>query len=330
MGERILDRLERRDVLVLDGGTGSELHRRGVDLVRARAEPPEEAWVFDAWSATANLDAPEVVTQVHADYLRVGADVLLSNTFWSVPSRLERIGAADEWERYLDAGMDAAIQAKEAAHGPAYVAGAFAPPWLHGWSADDRSTPGSAGSDTEVMGKEAAVKEFRAVGERLAGRGADMVLFENVASVADAVSGMEALEDLEVPVFLGLGLVDADGGMLLGGSIADLERPLADSRVDGVLLMCTELDYVAPALRILRNSYGGYVGAYPNNGYQSADPVDLFAHPHQPSEFARAVDEWLEIGAQLVGGCCGTAPEHIRAIRGAVDARSERVSAVGS
>jgi S-methylmethionine-dependent homocysteine/selenocysteine methylase len=321
MSDGILDRLEQRDVLVLDGGTGSELHRRGVDLLRARAESPDGAWVFDAWSASANLDAPEVVTQVHADYLRVGADVILSNTFWSLPSRLATIGAADEWERYVDAGMAAALAAKETAGGPAYVAGAFAPPWLHAASAYDRSLQVSARSDTELMGKDAAVKEFRSVGQRLAERGADMILFENIVAVADAVSGIEALEDLDVPVFLGLGLVDADGGLLLGDSITELEQPLANSRIAGVLLMCTDLENVSPALRILRDIYGGYIGAYPNNGYQSAEPLDILTHLYQPTEFARVADEWVEIGAQLIGGCCGTAPEHIRAIRGAVDAR---------
>jgi methionine synthase I (cobalamin-dependent) len=261
---------------------------------------------------------------VHADYLRVGADVIMSNTFWSVPSRLATIGAADEWERYLDAGMGAAVRAAEAAGKPAYVAGAFAPPWLHGASAYDRSMQVSARSDTELMGKAAAVREFRAVGERLVARGADMVVFENVVAVADVVSGIEALEEIEVPVFLGLGLVDAGGGFLLGESIAELERPLADSRVDGVLLMCTDVENISPALRILRDIYSGYIGAYPNNGYQSAEPLDILTHLHQPSEFAHVTGEWLEIGAQLVGGCCGTAPEHIRAIRGAADARRER------
>ena len=81
---KITDRLRRGDALLMDGGTGSELQRRGVNVLEG------VDYRLKAWSATANLKAPEVVQQVHQDYLRVGADIILSNNFWTIPTRLAR------------------------------------------------------------------------------------------------------------------------------------------------------------------------------------------------------------------------------------------------
>jgi methionine synthase I (cobalamin-dependent) len=173
MREPILDRLGRGDVLVLDGGNGSELHRRGVDLLRDSGVADSRAWFSEAWSTAANNDAPEVVRQVHADYLRVGSDVISANTFYSGPTRLKLIGANSEWERYLDAGLCAALETRDAMKPEAYVAGAFAPPWVH---AQDQAQRGR--SNTEVLGREALVSELRAIGQRMVARGVDVILFE--------------------------------------------------------------------------------------------------------------------------------------------------------
>jgi S-methylmethionine-dependent homocysteine/selenocysteine methylase len=327
MREPILDRLGRGDVLVLDGGNGSELHRRGVDLLRERSAANTRAWFGEAWSTAANNDAPEVVRQVHADYLRVGADVISANTFYSGPTRLKLIGAADEWERYLDAGLQAALETRDQLKPSAYVSGAFAPPWVHYYQEGMQKTR----SNTEVLGKEAFVSELRAIGQRMAASGVDFILFEYVCSADDVASGIEALADLGLPLFIGIAEAEANGNIRRGTTIWDLEGPLSGGEIAGVMIMCTELEQVTPALRILREFYGGYVGGYPNNGYGAskkavADPLDLFPNPDLPSDFAQAAGEWVDLGAQLVGSCCGTGPEHIRAIRHAVDTHPSRVA----
>ena len=103
---KITDRLAAGETLLLDGGTGSELQRRGVDVVR----------------------------QVHQDYLRVGADVITSNNFWTIPSRLRVIGLADRWEEYARAAGQNALTARDAGNQEAYVAGGIAPPSLQSLS----------------------------------------------------------------------------------------------------------------------------------------------------------------------------------------------------
>ena len=83
----ILRRLKRGECLLLDGGTGSELQRRGVDVLTGVSAESG----LQAWSALANIGAAEVVQQVHQDYLRVGADIIISNNFWATPHRLNSI-----------------------------------------------------------------------------------------------------------------------------------------------------------------------------------------------------------------------------------------------
>ena len=95
MPASIVERLADGERLVLDGGTGSELQRRGVEVLRGS----EDTRRLTAWSAMANLEAADVVRQVHTDYLRVGADVITSNSFWTGPTRMARVGLADDWER---------------------------------------------------------------------------------------------------------------------------------------------------------------------------------------------------------------------------------------
>ncbi len=92
----ILDRLNDGHTLLLDGGTGSELQRRGVDVLVGAKDG------LKAWSATANIEFADVVQQVHQDYLRVGADIITSNNFWTGPTRLERCGLGGNGDATLE------------------------------------------------------------------------------------------------------------------------------------------------------------------------------------------------------------------------------------
>ena len=89
---KIMDRLAAGETLLLDGGTGSELQRRGADVLKGASAR------LKAWSATANIEFADVVGQVHQDYLRVGADIIISNNFWTSHTRLSAIGWGDRWQ----------------------------------------------------------------------------------------------------------------------------------------------------------------------------------------------------------------------------------------
>ena len=82
----IVDRLREREILILDGATGSELQRRGVDVNKGAKEHD-----LGVWSAAANLDAPEVVRQIHEDYLIAGAEIVTSNNFYTSRAMLKSV-----------------------------------------------------------------------------------------------------------------------------------------------------------------------------------------------------------------------------------------------
>ena len=139
----VMDRLKAGELLLMDGGTGSEIQRRGAEvLIGASAEIG-----LQAWSATANIDFAHVVQQVHQDYIRCGADVIISNNFWTGPSRLEPIGLADRWEEYSRAAARNAVRARDAMDSEVYIAGGIAAPTKQGGDGNgDRS-------DVQIMGK---------------------------------------------------------------------------------------------------------------------------------------------------------------------------------
>ena len=121
---KVMDRLNSGETLVMDGGMGSELGRRGFSLVGRRPDAEQYAW---SWSATANLEDPDLVQQVHQDYLRVGADIIMSNNFWTNRTRMEAANAPRPWKEYARSAAEIAVRARNKINPQAYVATSFAP-----------------------------------------------------------------------------------------------------------------------------------------------------------------------------------------------------------
>lgn len=308
----IMERLNDGEVLLMDGGTGSEIQRRGADvLVNTTAETE-----LRAWSATANIDFAEVVQQVHQDYLRVGADILISNNFWATPRRLGLIGLGDRWEDYARAAGENALKARAALNPEAYVVGGIAPPYLQ----DSRVA--STKPDVEIMGKETFQKEFVNPAKILADLGVDAILPEYVGFIDDCAAAVDAAATVGLPVFLGVRHIRDDGKMQYGESIKDLVTVLKGHKVDCILLMCSSPEAISMGLPILRGVFNGAIGAYAHTGYNPMAPVGGRTHRGQdivdnysPSRLAKFAREWKDMGAQIIGGCCATGPEHIMAMR---------------
>ncbi|HLZ07709.1 MAG TPA: homocysteine S-methyltransferase family protein, partial [Chloroflexota bacterium] len=93
VSRNLRERLRAGDILLMDGATGSELGRRGVNVSKGSTNEK-----LGPSSATANLDAPNLVWQAHEDYLRLGADIIASNSFWTNRPKLAVVGLSDRWE----------------------------------------------------------------------------------------------------------------------------------------------------------------------------------------------------------------------------------------
>ena len=310
--QKILDRLAAGETLLLDGGTGSELQRRGADVLKGATDK------LKAWSATANIEFADVVGQVHQDYLRVGADVIISNNFCTNPSRLGTIDLGDRWEEYAEAAGRIALSARDAGNPEAYVAGGIAPPT-------------SLRSDVGRMGEEVFRKEHGDQARLLAGLGVDLILAEYMGSIDDCVAAVDACAEAGLPVFLGVCHIGRDGRMQYGEGLDELAEKLKGHPVDAVLLMCSNPEAISAGLPILADAFDGPVGAYPNLGYNPTGPIenrpmltnqlpsqgpDIFQlGGYVPSRLAEFAREWKEMGARIIGGCCASGPEHITAMR---------------
>ena len=317
----IVDRLRSGEMLLLDGGTGSELQRRGADVLKEAEDQVK------AWSATANIEYADVVQQVHSDYLRVGVDIIISNNFWTTPTRLERIGERDNWRKYATAAICNAVQARDAMRPEAYVAGGIAAPSLQ-----EGLPPGhNPVSDTQQLGVEAYQKEWADYAKLLADEGADVMLPEFVGFIEDCVVAVDGCAEAGLPVFLGVRHIKNDGTMNYGESLADLARALEGHPVDAVLIMCSNPENISVGLPILQEAFAGPVGAYANLGYNPTAPIanrrmltnqkpsageDILQNAeYYPSRMAEFAGAWKSMGAQIIGGCCASGPEHISAMR---------------
>jgi homocysteine S-methyltransferase len=272
--ENILDRLRAGDVLVHDGATGTELEARGVDCDSG------------AWSATANLEAPDVLRAIHEDYLSAGADIITANNYCTGPSFLDRTDEGARWREYSQAGLDIAIAARDAINRDAYVAGGMYPNGVFGQELTDRA-------------------------RLLADGGADLILVEYLPSVSDCVDAAEACAEIDLPLFLGIGNLNEDGNLADGTPLETLVSALQGHRVDGLLFMCTFPPAISKALPRLRVSFPGFIGTYPHAGLPS-NPE------YTPEVLAKYAHTWKEMGAQVIGGCCGTGPSHIAAVASAL------------
>ena len=315
----ILDKLNKGQSLLLDGGTGSELQRRGVDVLVGAKDG------LKAWSATANIEFADVVQQVHQDYLHVGADIITSNNFWTAPTRLERCDLGREWRRYARAAAENALKARDRLNPAAYVAGGIAAATLQG------PLESSQVSDTRQMGREACFREWSEHARLLVEAGVDLIQAEYVGFIEDALTAVDACSEAGATVFLGIRHLRPDGTMQYGERLEDLVEALEERPVGAILLMCSNPKAISAGLPRLKRAFSGPVGPYPNLGYNPTGPIvngpmltnqkpnsgaDVLQNTeYYPSRMAEFAASWKRMGAQIIGGCCASGPEHINAMR---------------
>jgi len=304
-----MKRLGRGERLLMDGATGSEIQKRGGDVLKGST--PE--WL-GAWSATANLESPDIVRAVHEDYLRVGAEILISNSFWTNRLRLEPIGQGDRWADYASAAGRIAVESRDSVKPDAYVFGGMAPPCAEkpDWKVPDAGFLGERVL-FDLFAEEAGVLKKARV---------DAILPEYVGHIQDAVVAVEASATTGLPVFLGIRHVTNEGTMQYGEAIPELARALKGKPIAGVLLMCSQPDAATATLPGLRRAFDGPVGVYPNVGYMPLAPLrgktvkeGINTLGVSAGDFAVRARAWVDMGAQIIGGCCGTGPEHIAALK---------------
>lgn len=271
-------------IALLDGATGTELARRGFDVA------------VPGWSASALVHAPELVRTIHADYVAAGADMVTANTFRTHARNVARAGFRQSAGELTTLAVELA---REAA-GHALVAGSQAP-------LEDCYSPQLIPPDAELR------DEHRAHARNLADAGADLILIETMPTIREAAFASEAARDTGLPFLVSFVCNAEPAGRLLSSeSLADAAKAVLPFKPAGVLVNCLAAAVVTPLLRVLRAAVPGTViGAYANTGERPPGGEWIATSATDPQAYARFAADWLEAGATLIGGCCGTTPDHI-------------------
>lgn len=270
--------------LLLDGATGTELNRRGVDTS------------LPLWSTNALLTAPDILRDVHADYVAAGAEVITANTFRTHARNLQ---AADMQDRAAELTALAVQIARDAAGDNAWVVGSQAP-------LEDCYSPELVPGDADLQ------REHGQMAESLLAAGVDGIVVETQHTIREAVAATRAAAVTGVPVFTSF-VCGLDGRLLSGESITDAVDAVRSLGPVALMLNCIPADAAEPMLRELLTAAKGLpCGVYanvgrpdPEQGWVNTDAVD-------PKAYARHAAAWIDAGARLIGGCCGTTPAHVR------------------
>lgn len=280
------------DVLILDGATGTELDRRGVDIS------------LPLWSARAVTAAPGVLAAVHRDYLEAGADAVTANTFRTNRRTLAREpGAGDAADLTAEAVRIARV-ARDECKPDALVLGSVAP-------LEDCYRPDLA-PDAGACASEHA--EMIAT---LVEAGVDRVLIETMNNLAEARAAVDAARRLAPGRWMLSFCMDASappGTLLSGEPVAAMLDELRDAPAIGV--NCVAAPQIARQAAHLRRRLpdSTRIMAYANVGYADTQGNWIATDAVAPERYAAYAAAWVDEGVSIVGGCCGTTPATIAAV----------------
>jgi methionine synthase / methylenetetrahydrofolate reductase(NADPH) len=272
----------RRSILVFDGAMGSLLYERGVFVTQNFEQ--------------LNVARPDIVKKIHADYVAAGAHVIETNTFGANRFRLERHGLVGEVRAYNLAG---ARIAREAAGEAAYVAGSMGPTGL---------VPGIATKE-ELEG---AFDTFAEQAAALVEGGVDLLILETFRHLEEMEIAIHAARKAAPNAVLLASMTFDTTGTVADGSEPELvARCLRDWGADAIGVNCGDGPQLSLAMAERMRGVGLPLCVQPNAGLpRTVDGRLLYmATPEYFDVFARRT---IQAGAQMVGGCCGTTPEHVR------------------
>tara|TARA_B100000809_G_C15098714_1_gene516043 strand:+ start:169 stop:1074 length:906 start_codon:yes stop_codon:yes gene_type:complete len=280
-------------ITLLDGGMGQELLKRS------------SKDITPLWSTQVMIDEPDIVRDVHIDYIFAGARVITLNAYTMTPERLARDGQIEDFEKLQVAAINAAISAREAAGIPEVKIAGCLPPLVASYHA-------------EVTPKyEAMLKSYSKI-VAIQAPHVDVFLCETMSSIAEAKAALVAAKESGLPVWVSLTIEDNDQGLLRSGeALLDAVAMLDEFGADAKLLNCSKPEAILASWSKMKSDQG-LTGAY-GNGFTSIDSLKPGGTVKSmqsrtdlgPAAYAEFAMEWVTNGAGLIGGCCEVGPAHI-------------------
>jgi homocysteine S-methyltransferase len=285
VGSRFLERIRSGRPIVADGGMGALL-----SAAVPRLRCPEEA----------NLRAPEAVVSLHAGFVQAGAELIETNTFGANRRKLARHFLEDEVERINSTAVRLAREARELSGREVFVAGAIGP----------LGEPASSRVRRKLFAEQAAILE---------GRGADLFSIETFFDLEELVDAVEAVRGVSGLPVVALLTFDEDAETLAGVTAREAAERLAELDVTAIGANHGAGLFAALAALEQMRGPGLPLAALPNIGLASLAGGRVI-YPHAtPEYFGEFAAHARDLGARVIGGCCGTTPAEIAAIRSALD-----------
>ena len=278
--------LANNRLVVLDGGTGTLLQQLGLPL----AQSPE-SWV---------LENPAMIFTAAEAYVNAGSDVILTCTFGGTAARLQHARLDD---RAFEINQRAAQLAREAAHGRALVAGSIGP-------------LGRLELTLGGMTYAEAVDQFAAQAQALVMGGVDLFEVESFSDLQEIQAAIEGVRQVSpLPIFATMSF-DTHGKTLTGITPTAAAKVLANLAVTALGANCGNGPWdMTSIMNEMRQAVANAILiAKPNAGLPEVIGGKP-SYPVEPARFALLTRDWIRAGAQIVGGCCGSTPKHIEAIR---------------
>lgn len=314
----IFDQLEKR-ILVLDGAMGTMIQRHKLTEEDFRGERfKDHSHPLKGNNDLLCLTKPDIIKEIHEEYLEAGADIIETNTFSGTSIAQADYGLEDI---VYDLNFVAASIAKEAAQAfterdpsrPRFVAGSIGPTNRTASISPDVNNPGFRGVDFDEL--KVAYKE-QARG--LLDGGSDILLVETVFDTLNAKAALFALEELfeekdrKWPVMVSGTITDASGRTLSGQTTHAFLISVSHVPLLSIGLNCAlGARALRPYLKVLSDKSDTYISAHPNAGL----PNEFGEYDETPEQMGKQIEEFLDENlVNIVGGCCGTTPDHIKVI----------------
>lgn len=297
--ERLQELLEQR-ILVADGGMGTTIYQR-----RGPCRSFEEV----------NLLEPELVLRIHLDFIEAGARLIETNTFGANRLKLATLGLEDQVVKLNLQAVKLAREAREISGKEVFIAGSIGPLLPQSvWSLE---------SGVWSLVEEAVKEQARALEER----GVDLFVLETFSSLEELLLAIKALQEVSsLPIVAQMTFME-EGRTLMGVSPYEMASALKSLRLLAIGANCS----IGPQdmLQVLAEIPEGLtLSAQPNVGFPRREGGRVIYPRSSPPYFAEFAKEAARLGARLIGGCCGTTPDHIKAIAKAVEALAPAPSTV--
>lgn len=299
---KLFHRIQNGEIIILDGGIGTELQKRGVAMAPG------------SWCGPGSLYNRPLLTNIHLDYIASGADIITANTFASSRIMLAQDGFENRFSEINKNAVEAALVARQKSgrEDDILIAGSLS-----------HMVPMQAGTDRvgkTDLSDQYITESLEEMAFLLNTQGCDLILLEMMYHPVRIRLALEAAVKSGLPVWAGFSLRREENGKFCSFgyddySAGDVLESVNPAAVDVMGLMHMDAMVIDPALELLGNYWSGPVSVYPDSGHFKM-PEWEFEDVWLPDEFADFARGWIDRGVSILGGCCGLGPEHIRALAG--------------